>query len=167
MKILVTITFLSFATFSFGQTEQSNTIVVNVTADYKPANIELIKSHTEISSLPTLGGKIKYKGLDTGYYTFQISGHGKTKIVSDSIYVKNGQLLELHVAVTGPCLYDHPADQIPICPNDHTDTIIPIVYGLIGQASESASTVTKVHLGGCVVTDCDPKYYCTKHKVEF
>jgi hypothetical protein len=63
-----------------------------------------------------------------------------------------------------PCPYaqqGHP----PACIGGHRDGIIPIVYGL----SSSLELVKKAKRGeiwraGCLVTDCDPHYYCTLHR---
>ena len=161
------IAFLILTTLSFGQTLQPDKIVIRVSAAYKPANIELTKGHIQISSIQTLGGKLTFKGFETGYYKLTTSGREKSPKVTDSIFVKKGQLLELNIMLEDPCLYDYSTDQIPVCPENHTDNVIPIVYGLIAQSSGSDLKNEKIHLGGCLVTDCDPKFYCTIHKVEF
>ncbi len=54
-----------------------------------------------------------------------------------------------------------------ICPRGHTDNLIPIVYGLPGKKLMTKSEKGKVRLGGCIVTDCDPAWYCKKHEIEF
>jgi hypothetical protein len=79
--------------------------------------------------------------------------------------VEKGQVLEMDINFDGPCLYDHPADYIPTCPANHTGNIIPIVYGFIVQTADSKRE--EFFRGGCMVTDCDPKYYCKVHNVKF
>ncbi|MBK7559408.1 MAG: hypothetical protein IPI54_14640 [Chitinophagaceae bacterium] len=62
---------------------------------------------------------------------------------------------------TGPCLYDHPVGYIPTCPKNHTDNIIPIVYGLVATKIEWGTKNKKdekVRYAGCMVTDCDPNF---------
>ena len=69
----------------------------------------------------------------------------------------------------GPCLYDYPNNYIPICPENHSDKIIPIVYGLgIRLKSKlKEKQEPEVLQGGCITTGCDPKIYCTIHKIVF
>lgn len=165
MKPLATVAFLFLITFSFGQITQADRIVVNVTANYKPANIELIKNKNKISSFSSNGGKLTYRGLETAYYSVLVSGTRQIIAKTDSVFVQNGQLLELNIMLDGTCLYDYPADSTPICPENHTDNIIPIVYGLVARTNGSKNK--EIHLGGCIVSDCDPKYYCKAHQKTF
>ena len=55
----------------------------------------------------------------------------------------------------------------PICPiGNHTNNIIPIVYGLPTPKTMAKAKKGLVHLGGCVLSNCDPHYYCTVHNKE-
>ena len=164
MRTIATIAFLLLNNLSFGQNAEVDKIDMKVTANYKPATIDVIKGKVSLASIPTRGGKLKFKGLETAYYSFLISGMGQPASKTDSILVLKGQTLELMVTLDGPCLYDHPEGNTPTCPKNHTDNIIPIVYGLIGRSKDSKD---EIYLGGCVVTDCDPKYYCKKHLTKF
>jgi hypothetical protein len=137
--------------------------------DYKPATIRLIKDSVQISETFTQGfRKLIYKNLKAGHYTILVSGKGRPTAVKSNILVERGQLLQLTITMQGQCLYDYPPGYIPTCPENHTDNIIPIVYGLVGLTKEdSNSEDIKFHLGGCIVSDCDPQYYCAIHETEF
>jgi len=52
------------------------------------------------------------------------------------------------------------------CVGGHTDHIIPIVYGEPTEKTMKKAELGLVHLGGCVMSDSDPKFYCTIHKIE-
>jgi hypothetical protein len=54
----------------------------------------------------------------------------------------------------------------PTCIGGHTDHIIPIVYGLPTEKTMTKAEKGLVHLGGCIVSEDDPKYYCKIHQVE-
>lgn len=57
-----------------------------------------------------------------------------------------------------------PADvSEPVCPEGHTDSIVPIVYGYPSEELFNQSDSGLVMLGGCEVTDCDPNWWCKKH----
>ena len=52
------------------------------------------------------------------------------------------------------------------CPKGHSDQIIPIVYGYPGPKLMREANECKVKLGGCIVQESDPKWYCKIHKIE-
>lgn len=57
-----------------------------------------------------------------------------------------------------------------ICPTgNHKNNVIPIVYGLIMGSKSFFRKVEKgkIELGGCMVTDCDPNWYCKTHDRRF
>jgi hypothetical protein len=60
-----------------------------------------------------------------------------------------------------------------ICPKcNKEDKVIPILYGLrIPVFDENGNLVEKdpekYHPGGCIVTDCDPTWYCERNKLSF
>jgi hypothetical protein len=65
------------------------------------------------------------------------------------------------------CQYDL-ARNIKICPiTTHRDKIIPISYGLPTRRIFRIAKRNRVYLGGCVITDCDPTWYCERHELTF
>ena len=171
MKSLLTITFLFFSFLCFAQTQQNGDAVYDVEIAYRPATIQVL---TDTNSFPTSNitnvRRITYRDIQPGHYKLLISGRGQTSVVKDSIRVGQGQKLVLNFKVIGPCLYDHPAGYIPTCPKNHTDNIIPIVYGLVATKGDTFiknKKEEKVRYAGCVTTDCDPQFYCKQHEIEF
>ncbi|MBK7131083.1 MAG: hypothetical protein IPM74_11270 [Crocinitomicaceae bacterium] len=55
----------------------------------------------------------------------------------------------------------------PTCPHQHQDSIIPIVYGYPSEELFNQSDSGLVMLGGCMISDCDPYWYCKKHNLSF
>ena len=53
------------------------------------------------------------------------------------------------------------------CPYGHKNNIVPIIYGLPTENTLKRANKGKCELGGCLVTDCDPKWYCKEHKISF
>jgi hypothetical protein len=172
MKTLLTITFTFLTIFCFGQTQKNNDALYDLIIAYKPAVISILADTGVLSSSVNNGNmsKMTYTSMTPGQYKIQISGHGQLTTIRDSIVVKNGQNLVLNFTFNGPCLYDHPADYIPTCPKNHTDSIIPIVYGLVvtrGDTFIKDKKEMKVKYAGCVTTGCDPQFYCKEHDIEF
>jgi len=56
--------------------------------------------------------------------------------------------------------------QKPTCIGGHTDHIVPIIYGMPTEEMMRKAELGLVHVGGCVMSDSDPKFYCTSHETE-
>ena len=171
MKSLLLITFLFSTCLCFAQTQQNCDAEYHLSIAYRPATIQIF---TDTNSFRTTNvnylGKMIYTDIQPGHYKILISGQGQTSVIRDSILVGQGQKLVLNFKIDGPCLYDHPVGYIPTCPKNHTDSIIPIVYGLIttrGDTFIKNKKDEKVRYAGCVTTDCDPQFYCKQHDIEF
>ncbi len=55
-----------------------------------------------------------------------------------------------------------------ICPfENHTNQIVPVVYGLPGAKLRRKADKGKVKLGGCLISGCDPQWYCKIHDKTF
>ena len=172
MKTLLTITFSALTFFCFGQTQKSNNVLYNLTLAYRPAVITILADTGMIHSSMNDGSieKMAFTSMAPGQYKIQVSGLGQQTVVRDSIVVRKGQVLVLSFTFNGPCLYDHPKNYIPTCPKNHTNGIIPIVYGFIatnGDTFVKDKKEMKVKNAGCVTTGCDPLFYCKEHDIEF
>jgi len=55
----------------------------------------------------------------------------------------------------------------PICPKNHTDSIIPIEYGMPSEALFAEADSGKVWLGGCEIPEVENNWYCKKHNIQF
>jgi len=149
---------------------QQKLVYVNLAIGYQPAIVELTGSSIDTLSTEVRNNtKLRVKVDKRDKYIIAVHGHGMKREVKDSIYVEPGETLIINVSSAGKCLYDLPDGAIPRCPKGHTDQIIPIAYGLILFTDDQARMRidSTVHLGGCVVTDCDPQHYCKIHKIEF
>ena len=172
MKTLLTITFSFLTFFCFGQTQKNSDALYDLTIAYRPAVIAILADTGMLSSSINNGNieQMTFKGMTPGKYKIQISGQGQQTVIKDSIVIKKGQDLVLGFTFNGPCLYDHPADYIPTCSKNHTDSIISIVYGLVvtsGNTFVKDKKDMKVKYAGCVTTGCDPQFYCKEHDIEF
>lgn len=53
----------------------------------------------------------------------------------------------------------------PICPQNHTDSIIPIIYGFPGKETFQQADSGLVAIGGC--EQADETWHCKIHKLSF
>ena len=157
--------------FGFTQTQKSGDAVCDLTLGYKPATVTILTDTSALKpSFINNVERITYVDIKPGKYKIQVSGQGQPTEIKDSIIVKEGQKLVLNFLVIGPCLYDYPSGYVPQCPKNHKDNIIPIVYGLVATNGDTFirnKKDMKVKYAGCVTTDCDPKFYCKEHYIEF
>lgn len=172
MRAQLTIIFIFLFNISFGQIKQDGVAAYNLTIPYRPVVISILSDTGMLSSSINNGNisKMTFTGMAPGQYKIQISGNGQLTIIRDSIVVKEGQNLALSFTFNGPCLYDHAANYIPTCPKNHTDSIISISYGLIVTNCDTFikdKKEMKVKYAGCVVTGCDPQFYCKEHDISF
>ncbi len=171
MKFLLTLIFVFLIDICFGQTQKDSLATYRLTIPYRPATLE-IKSDTTLitkSEIKSNYGGIVFTDFKSGTYVIVIKEQDQRTITLESIIIKQGQKLNLNFKFEGPCLYDHPKDYIPTCPKKHSNNIIPIVYGLVATRGDNYTNkdVENVRYRGCVVTDCDPHFYCKEHDIEF
>ena len=171
MKTSITFASLLLLLSFTGKAQKLIEASYDVTLAYKPATITILTDSS--SSVPcevNSAYSITYIDIKAGKYKLKISGQGQPTTIRDSIIVGPGQRLVLKFKIDGPCLFDHPVGYVPICPKNHKDNIIPIVYGLVATRIDEFVKNKKdmrVKYAGCLVSDCDPQYYCKDHNIEF
>jgi len=104
--------------------------------------------------------------LDTGYYKVEVKVIGQRSKAFDSIYITTATVVEKDLLYPGPCIFNYNKGFHPTCLKGHKDKIIPIFYGYPSKHSMKLAKKGKIHLGGCIVSNCDPQYYCTIHELE-
>ena len=111
-------------------------------------------------------GAFKIENIKPGLYKIKIKVIGYREGIRDSIKVLANLTTGLNLNYPFPCKFNYVDGEKPKCPKGHTDEIIPTVYGLPSTKTMKSLKKGKVFLGGCMVTDCDPKFYCKRHKIE-
>lgn len=160
----------------FAQNEKKSEAVYDIFINYRPSILTIWKGCDSIrtSAINANISAITYINADPGIYRVEISWPGQQTTINDSVVVMEGQNLTLNLRIDGPCLYDHPANYIPVCPKNHKDNILPIRYGLHGTVVRKGEkdggnerNKPEAIYAGCVVTSCDPRFYCTEHDIKF
>lgn len=114
-------------------------------------------------------GLFEFKTVETGIYTLSIKQIGYRLVSVNDLVVGEDALVKVNVQFPHPipCPYDYQVTYRPVCIGGHTDKIIPIIYGLPDKKRLKKARKGKIHLAGCNVTNCDPRYYCVVHNREF
>lgn len=119
------------------------------------------------STFSEYDGSFRFQDIAPGSYRLVFWRFGNRPERKDSITLTESQSLELSVRYPSACRYTYPGGYIPRCPYHHTEGIIPIRYGKPAPETSQLAKQGKIRLGGCMVTGCDPKFYCPIHKQEF
>ena len=164
MRVIKTVLFLIISISSSAQTGvmKGHVSYIEDNNSFSGLTIVLIKDGKELfGAITDKNGDYEIKDIPVGKYDLKISMLGfKSKIIKD-IEIKENQNLE-SLTFPDPCV---PSERI--CPHVHKDYIIPILYGYPTKSQLRKAKKRKIKLGGCVVTNCDPKWFCTKHNIEF
>ncbi len=171
MKTLLGISFLFICNFSVGQKQQGGDSVIKISIPYVPATLQLLADTGAISNTSINMGlqMVTYTKVPVGKYKIQVYGQGQAPKVIDSINVTN-ERLSININIDGPCLFEHPKNYVSTCPQNHKDSIIRIVYGLVTKKGDTFikdKKDMKVKYAGCIMTGCDPQFYCKLHDIEF
>lgn len=84
-----------------------------------------------------------------------------------NIVLKDNELIKLKIPYPPFCIYRNTKGKFcPICRKK--DKVIPILYGLmIFNPEEPEKQEDEYYPGGCMVSGCDPNWYCKRDKKEF
>ncbi len=152
---------------SFCQTGMIKGIVQNG-VDKNPSpymTIGLIqKSNLVKGTNSDLNGNFEIKNIVPGEYELEFSFVGYQTYTIPNIQVTNDSTTYLEIKY--PCPNGNKNSK-KVCPYGHRDNIVPIVYGLPTERTLKRASKGKCELGGCIITECDPKWYCKEHKIRF
>ncbi len=109
-------------------------------------------------------GKFKITNLEPGVYDLKLSYIGYNDHTAVGIVLEPNELLERIIYY--PCPIGK-SESDKVCPYGHRSNIIPIKYGLPSLRMMRRAERGRIYLGGCIITECDPKWYCKKHKISF
>ena len=137
---------------------------------YKPDSIFLEGVHVLIAgtnkgAVTNEGGYFKIDSLDAGHYDLSIHSLWFRTVKKDSIEVLPDVATELNLALPEENCDPNSEKNCPI--GNHSESVIPIVYGLPNQKGLRQEKKGKVYLAGCIAYECDPRWYCKIHQKSF
>ena len=163
-RIILTISIVAFCLTSFCQT---GTIIGKV-FDRKentglPGAPIILKGTKSFNAITDMQGNFKFDSIPVGTYDLKTSfvTYGDTTVKGINIF--SDTILHIQLVLPPYCIYDkHLKDKTcPIC--GKKNDVVPIVYGLpIGKMDED-----KYYYAGCLVTACQPNWYCKHCKYKF
>jgi hypothetical protein len=168
MKPVLIILFITISFFGNSQNGQIAAHLSSTNPLYNTSGLHIVlkKGYMVMNETKTDGeGKFHINSISPGWYTLVIDHIGyRWEFTMDSIKMVKDSTLQLEIDYPGLCRFVYENEKNPKCKEGHTDNIIPIVYGKPLRETVQKAEKGLIYLGGCMVTDRDPHYYCTIHK---
>ncbi|HEY8934896.1 MAG TPA: carboxypeptidase-like regulatory domain-containing protein [Cyclobacteriaceae bacterium] len=162
MKVFRAI-FLLISIPSFGQNGLKGHVVDNDQNPFAALKIEILHQDSVVAlTFTDQNGDYSFNNVKPGLYDLRIQHLGFRERIIKNVSIPVNTIEQFDIVHPGPCV-----ESTKVCPGGHSDNLIPIVYGLPSEKLIEKSKEGKVRLGGCIVTGCDPKWYCKEHNIEF
>ena len=164
MKTFGTFLLLIIAITAYGQSGLKGHVTYDDNNPFVGLDIEVLNQDSTVALTHTdMNGDYLINNLKPGLYTLRIRFIGFRERIIKNVSIASNEIRQFDFTHPGPCI-----ESVKICPSgNHTDNLIPIAYGLPGKRLMKKYKKGKVRLGGCIVTDCDPMWYCKEHAIEF
>lgn len=118
---------------------------------------------TELGTASDVDGNFILDNIPEGTYDLVIMyvGYGDTTL--SGINIKSGDITEVYAQLPRPCKYENGQENniCPIC--NKSDKVVPIIYGLPVTRLDKKRN----YYAGCIVSDCDPTWYCKRNEYKF
>ncbi len=164
-KTIIILTYLFISLNTYAQIGSIEGIILHKPDSTFLEGVNIIVEGTRKGATTNLDGYFKIDSLKSGIYNLEILCIGTPTIRRENVLIEIDSTTILNIGIPeGNCDPEIPR----ICPNgNHSNNIIPIVYGLPGKKLMKKAEKGKVRLGGCIISECDPKWYCKIHKKSF
>ena len=139
-----------------------------------PSKVYAILKHENIKDSIQVDANFnfKFENLRSGKYYVSFSVRNYPINRSYIFNLKDGEKINHDIELKPICPFQNSKEKTncPVCKKD--DKVIPIAYGLrvsiVPKNKKNKSKAeNKVYEGGCVVSDCQPNWYCERDKTEF
>lgn len=152
-----------YATSIFGKLQKTNSSL-----PYSDLSACLIQQNSIVQQTGiNASGDFQFTNIDEGVYSISISSYKIKDVKSPSFTLKLGDTIKIDMVYELPCPFTFSSKLTPSCFINHRKNIIPIVYGYVTSELYEKSKKGLLHIGGDMLTGCDPKYYCTIDKIAF
>jgi hypothetical protein len=164
MKPIILLILIFTSLIAFTQKGQINGQIVKSGSLPYPYFIVSLKQAGSIiqEAVPDAEGRFTLNEVEKGFHSLIVKRPFYGDYIADSLLVVIDKPIYLNIH---PCFPTK--GKTPKCVGGHTDQIIPIAYGKSTAETMKKAKQGVVRIGGCLVTGCDPNYYCTLHEIEF
>ncbi|TBW29949.1 carboxypeptidase-like regulatory domain-containing protein [Gramella sp. KN1008] len=166
MKIFKTIFFvLLFIQAGFAQKGMIRGHIQDTVKNEGVAFAKVLINELDRETGTDVTGDFSFGDIPPGTYSLQVWIQDYPGREIDSIVIAPDGITDISILFPPECNFNHNDMTCPVC--NKKDEVIPIVYGLPREEIFKKAEEGKVKLGGCVVSTCDPQWYCKRDKKSF
>lgn len=129
------------------------------------AYVAIFLQETRLKTSTDFDGYFSIDSIPSGVYELKLISIGYPDSIITNINIITDSIIDLNIEYPPLCKYNYSKDICPVC--HKKDKTIPIIYGLPGKKLMKMSNKGKAILGGCVMTSCDPFWYCKRDKIHY
>lgn len=160
--LVISFFFVLISHSSFGQYGSIKGEIKNSFGE--PEFMVIIQLDGENIRRPDLEGNFEIDSIPIGEHIISARSNMYPDTVEVPILIKDGELSQIQIEYP-VCENANNTKKCPVCRK--TKHVIPIVYGLPASGLIEQEKQGKVVLGGCLVSYCDPNWFCKKDKIRF
>jgi len=162
LKYILTLLLIITVLFSVGQEIRLTGKIFNKEENMPFPFVNVMLSETNLGATTDTNGNFTIERIPIGIYNLRVQyiTYGDTTIKDLRLINDTSIIVQFE---SPPCEYDKHKDDrtCPICGKQ--DRVVPIVYGLVVGPMDTKN----FYYAGCLVTDCDPNWYCKRDKYKF
>lgn len=164
MKILLFILSFGFhSSFVLSQTGEIRGIV-KILPDNDPGiGCSVWLDNGTIGTITDSIGSFSLSKVPSGRYVLHSQSTGTCEVCLPDVIVTNDTLVEIDIQLQSCCLLGGEL----FCPKClKSDQIVPIVYGKPTPKTIKRAGRNEVHLGGCMISECNANFFCNRDNTE-
>ena len=167
VKTLLLLLFFSQSGFAQSGYQPYGTIKGHVwdTVQNKAIGTHLYIPNTNKQTTTDSNGNFLLEHVPEGTYNLKIRTLTYPEKTIEAINIQGDTIIELNILFPPECKYNHKNMTCPVC--NKKDEVVPVVYGMPTEKTMREADQGKVKLGGCVISGCDPKWYCKRDETWF
>lgn len=167
MRKLLLIVYVFLGMTCYSQTGNIQVRIIDTESGMPILGVKVEIINSSLSTISDFDGDFYFDKLPIGEYHLKFSFLGfKEKTIKNVQVVENLTFIR-EVFLTPFCEFENSLEKenCPIC--EKSDKVIPILYGFPSKKQLRKSKRNKILLAGCLVSDCDPYWYCRRDKKRF
>ena len=164
----ITILFSLFGKSQVGKLDIKITLTNTDTTSQYFVDTWVLNGNSTVSRIGIKGNGLHHLGdFKVGVYNLELYDYKTRRMKIDSVKINADSVTTLNIIYPALCKFIYPENYKPLCPQGHNDEVVKILYGYPTKKAMKEAEKGLIYLGGCIISDCDPKYYCKKHKIQF
>lgn len=167
VRSTILVLFLGIQFLGFSQTGSIQGHIINRDTSKPIAWVNIYLEKTKLAVATDVEGNFALDGISIGVYNIHIShiDYGDTIVKAVQVIADSTICLDIEFPLS--CRYKQSINNktCPVCKKKNQ--VIPILFGFPSEKLIEKAMNNKVRLGGCMISNCMPHWYCLRDSLEF